>query len=179
MKRLLALLAALFALAVHAQEAQKAAPKPGDLPDPKIIEGLFACLAPGLPQDWQKTWLVVRLVAESADGARRTFEADSFYATRPDDAKGDPLTPCGAERIISGVGSLNDYLQDDQLRWTRVTITFTRNGKYEAKYDYAPVAAAEEKPAAKPAAKAPAKPAAKAAVKPAARPSGQGLRIPQ
>jgi hypothetical protein len=158
------LLAALCTSAVHAQDAQNPAappaveaqkPKPGDPADPQITEKMFNCLAPGLPKNWKKAWIVVNEIGRDEAGSSRNFEANFFFATSIKDSKGKKLTPCGADPVLEGVGALNDYLPENQRRWTGVTFTFTSDGKFDATYDYTP-----RKPA--PAAPEPAKPAAKA-----------------
>jgi hypothetical protein len=157
------LLAALCAPAVHAQDAQNPAappaaeapkpkPKPGDPADPQIIEKMFNCLAPGLPKNWKKAWIVVNEISRDEAGTSRNFEANFFFATSIKDSKGKKLTPCGADPVLEGVGALNDYLPENQRRWTGVTFTFASDGKFDATYDYTP-----RKPAPEPA-----KPAAKA-----------------
>lgn len=159
--------AATFSFAAHAQdpikpaaEAQKPAAEaaksepaparqPGQEPDPKILEGLFACIAEGLPEGWQKTWFVIRETAQSKDGLERSFAADFFYATNVNDRKGRPLKPCGPDPVLEAVGALNDYLPDNQQRWTGATFSFMRDGKFEAQYDYTQRKPAAKKPAAK------------------------------
>ena len=128
-------------------------PKPGDEPDPKILEGIFACISEGLPEGWKKAWFVIRETARNKDGSARSYAADFFYATNVNDRKGRPLKPCGPERVLEGVGALNDYLPDGQRRWTGATFTFLSDGKYDVKYDYTPPKPAAAKPAAKPVAK--------------------------
>jgi hypothetical protein len=153
---------ALLAFAVQAQEPQK----PQE-PDPKIVEGIMACLAEGLPEGWKKTWFVITEVGREADGSTRQFQGTFFYATDPEDKKGRPMKPCGANRIVDGVLALNDYLQPSQRRWSGVTMTFLVDGRYEATYDFTPRAAAPIKPLVEPATTpaAAAKPAAKPAAK--------------
>ncbi len=159
--------AATFSFAAHAQdpikpaaEAQKPAAEaaksepaparqPGQEPDPKILEGLFACIAEGLPEGWKKTWFVIRETAQSKDGLERSFAADFFYATNVNDRKGRPLKPCGPDPVLEAVGALNDYLPENQQRWTGATFSFMRDGKFEAQYDYTQRKPAAKKPATK------------------------------
>lgn len=157
-------LATLFAFAVHAQDPQKPAaetaqepaaaprPGPGQEPDPKIIEGIMNCLAPGLPPDWKRAWFAINESARDKTGKERTYVAVFFYATDDKDSKGEKLQTCGAAQILEGVGKLNEYLPANQQRWTGAKFTFHRDGRYEVAYDYTP-----PKPAAKPAAKPTAK----------------------
>ena len=113
-------LGAPLRLTAQAQDPQKPAaepaaatvPGPGQEPDPKIIENMMLCLAEGLLEGWKKTWFVVSEVGRGridAQGTTRQFEANFFYATDPDDAKGKLLKPCGANSIVDGVIALNDY----------------------------------------------------------------------
>ena len=179
MKRIVAFLLALAAIAAQAQGAAKPEPSPGQPPDPKILEGVFACLAQGLPPDWKKAWFVIDEVGRSDEGTKRHFEANFFYAMSVDDVRGSPLTPCGAERVLEGVSALNAYLPEQQRRWTGATFSFTSEGRYDVKYDYSVRGSVMFKPAAtEPAAETPAQPAARPAAKPAARKPGQGLRLP-
>jgi hypothetical protein len=161
------LIAALCTFAAYAQDPQKpsaesekaaaeaakpeAAPerKPGQEPDPKILEDLFSCIAEGLPQGWKKTWFVIRQTKSSPDGKTRGFAADFFYATNVSDRKGRALKPCGPDRVLEAVGALNDYLPDSQKRWTGATFSFMSDGKFEAHYDFTPYKPAPAKPAAK------------------------------
>jgi len=150
--------AALATFGAQAQDSQK--PAPGKEPDPKIVEGMMQCLAEGLPEGWKKAWFVISETgrrSSDAAGTTRQFEAEYFYATDPNDAKGKAFKPCGTNPIVDGIISLNDYLQPSQKRWTGVTMTFMIDGSYSANYDYT-----EHKPApAADPAKAPAKKAAR------------------
>ena len=152
-RRLLSLLlpfaAALCAFAVHAQEAQK--PEPA--PDSKIMQQIFNCIAEGLPQDWKKAWFVITETRRNADGSARRFRASFFVATSVTDRKGKPLRPCGSEPVIEGVRALTDLLPEEQRRWTEATLSFTNDGKFEAKFDVTPRKPAAVKPAPKPAGK--------------------------
>ena len=136
-----------------AQEADKPKPGPGQEPDAAILNRIFACLAEGLPQDWKKTWFVINEVGRDEASGARNFEANFFFATDVKDAKGKPLTPCGAERVVEGVGALDAYLPEGQRRWTGATFSFMRDGAFAANYDFTPRKPAPAKPAAKAAAK--------------------------
>jgi len=158
-------LASLFAFAVHAQglklpdakpaeakqepsAAPAPGPGPGQEPDPKIIEEIMACLAPGLSEDWKRTWIVIREANRDKTGKERLYVGTFHYATDDSDLKGKWVQPCSQEKIVEGVGKLNAYLPGNQQRWTAATFTFYRDGRFQASYDYT-----LPKPAAKPAAK--------------------------
>jgi len=159
-------LASLFAFAVHAQQGLKLpeakpaetkpepaaapAPGPGQEPDPKIVEDIMNCLAEGLPPDWKHAWFVIREAERDKTGKERLYIGRFFVATDEADRKGKPLQTCGATRILTNVGKLNEYLPANQQRWTGATFNFYRDGRFEVAYDYTPPKpAAKSKPAAK------------------------------
>jgi len=133
-------------------DAPKAAPAPGQEPDPKIIQDMMGCMAEGLPENWQKAWFVIRQIGVDPKDESRRYEANFFFATQEADKKGKRLQTCGAAKVLEGVAALNAYLPEGQKRWSAATFTFHRDGRYQANYDITPF-----KPPAKPAAKAPAK----------------------
>src|SRR6185369_8450650 len=73
------------------EPAAAAAPRPGDQPDPKIIEDLVGCLATGLTPDWKKAWFVIRETGRDKTGKERSYEGNFFYATDVNDRKGKRL----------------------------------------------------------------------------------------
>jgi hypothetical protein len=139
--------------AAEAQAAERPKPGPGQEVDPKIIEGMVGCMAAGLPEDWKKAWFVVHQIGVNPDKSRK-FEANFFFAKQEDDSKGEPLKTCGAEQVLQGVLELNAYLPDSQKRWSGVTMTFHRDGRYQANYDMTPF---KPKPETKKASKTPPK----------------------
>jgi len=140
-------------------QADKPAPGPGQTPDPKIFEDIIGCLGAGLTPDWKRAWFVIRETDRNQAEGTRQFEGDFYFATSEKDRKGRRLQTCGPELVIQRVSDLNDYLTMDQQRWTSAVFTFTRDGKYDVKYDYTPfkpkaaAKASGAKPAAKPAAR--------------------------
>lgn len=109
---------------------------PPRTPDTKLIENIFACLAPGLPQDWAKTWIVVTELGDSP-GKVRKFEAKFFFATPSGSDQGEPLTPCNAQEIARQVYGLNDLLAPEKRNWRQAQLLITSEGRFELKYDYA------------------------------------------
>lgn len=140
--------------AAETPAAEKPKPKPGDEVDPKILQDMMTCMSEGLPKDWQKAWFVVHQIGFNPDQTRN-FEANFFYAKKESDKKGQRLHTCGPEKVLQGVIELNAYLPESQRRWTGVTMTFHRDGRYQANYDMTPFKPKPE--AKKPAPKAPAK----------------------
>jgi hypothetical protein len=97
--------------------------------DAKTVEQIFSCLAPGLPQDWKRTWVVVTS-AETAVAAK-------FYVTtslRDDDA--EEFVPCNVQEIARRIASLSDALPPEQRRWKSARLAIDSEGGYELKYDY-------------------------------------------
>lgn len=94
------------------------------------MEQIFSCLAPGLPQDWKRTWIVVTS-AETATAAK-------FYVTtsyRDEDA--EEFVPCNVQEITRRITGLNDALPPEQRRWKSARLAIDSEGEYELKYDYA------------------------------------------
>jgi hypothetical protein len=103
--------------------------------DGKLVEQIFSCLAPGLPQDWKKTWVVITNV-EAAAGKERKYEA-KFYATNSfGDDEGEPLVPCNAQEISRRITGLNDALPPERRRWKSARLVIDSEGEFELKYDY-------------------------------------------
>ena len=113
------------------------APAPFSAPklDAKLVENIFACLAPGLPQDWKKTWVIVRDVS-SATGPERKFEAKFYFATSLGDDEGEQLVPCNSQEIARRITGLSDALPPDRRRWRSARLVIDSEGEFELKYDY-------------------------------------------
>ena len=131
----IALILALGMLLLAASHAQQppapTKPEAAIDVDPRLIEELFGCVAPGLPPEWNRAWIIVTSV-----GSYDTYLAEFFVATAPADAKGKPLpTPCGAQEFGDFVRHLNAYLTPAQKKWRTARIQFTREGKFEIKFD--------------------------------------------
>ncbi len=112
-------------VAAVAPSSQPPAPKL----DAKTVEQIFSCLAPGLPQDWKRTWVVVT-------GSGNAVTA-KFYATtslRRDD--GEEYVPCNAQEITRRIVGLNSALPLEQRAWTSARLSIDSEGAYELKYDY-------------------------------------------
>jgi len=107
------------------------APAPAALPklDAKAVEQIFSCLAPGLPQDWKRTW--VTITADPAVAAKFYFTT-SF---REEDA--EEFVPCNAQEITRRIVNLNGGLSAEQRRWKSARLMIDSEGEFELKYDYA------------------------------------------
>ena len=120
------------------REIAAIAPAPFAAPklDGKLVEQIVSCLAPGLPPDWKRTWVVITDVeADSAKGSR--YEA-KFYATNSlGDDEGEPLVPCDAQEISRRITGLSDGLPPDRRRWKTARLVIDSEGEFELKYDYA------------------------------------------
>jgi len=119
-------------VASAAPTAVAAKPAAGGKPDPRLIENIFACLSPGLPNEWKKAWIVL-----AEPGPDRKLEAKFFYAVSAADDKGEAFVPCNAKAVADSVYGLNDLLAPEQRRWRTARLVITNEGDYELKYDYA------------------------------------------
>lgn len=121
---------AVVASAAPASVAAK--PAAGGKPDPRLIENIFACLSPGLPNEWKKAWIVL-----AEPGPDRKLDAKFFFAVTTADDKGEAFVPCNAKAVADSVYGLNDLLAPEQRRWRAARLVITSDGDYELKYDYA------------------------------------------
>ena len=116
--------------------APAAAPFAAPKLDAKLVEQIFSCLAPGLPQDWKRTWVVVTDV--EADGGKASRYETKFYATNSfGDDEGEPFVPCNAQEISRRITALNDSLPPDRRRWKTARLVIDSEGEFDLKYDYA------------------------------------------
>jgi hypothetical protein len=112
------------AVAAVAPTAAGAAPRLDD----KLVEQIFSCLAPGLPQDWKRTWVVV---ANAQDAVAAKFYVTTSY--RDEDA--EEFVPCNVQEITRRITGLGNT-QSPERRWKSVRLTINTEGEYELKYDY-------------------------------------------
>jgi hypothetical protein len=97
----------------------------------RLIEGIFHCLSPGLPQDWKKAWIEV-----TDAGAGKEKSSRFFFTNQFGDDEGEPLTPCSAQAITRSIVSLDEKLPPSQRAWTRARLVIDSEGDYELSYDY-------------------------------------------
>lgn len=107
------------------------APSPFTSPklDAKLVEQIFSCLAPGLPQDWKRTWVVVT----SAETAVAT---KFLFTTTYRDEDAEEFVPCNAGEITRRITGLSDALAPAQRRWKSARLAIDSEGEYELVYDY-------------------------------------------
>ena len=110
--------------------APPASPFPAPKLDAKLVEQIFSCLSPGLPQDWKRTWVVV--ASPEAAAATKFFVTSSY---RDEDA--EEYVPCNVQEITRRITSLSDALPPEQRRWKSARLAIDSEGEYELKYDYA------------------------------------------
>ena len=94
------------------------------------MEQIFSCLAPGLPPDWKRTWVVV----SNAGGAAT---AKFYYAVTLREEDGEELVPCNAQEITRRITGLTAALPVDQRNWASARLSIDSEGAYALKYDYA------------------------------------------
>jgi len=109
--------------------APAAAPYTAPKLDAKLVEQIFSCLAPGLPQDWKKTWVVVT----SAQGA---LPAKFFFTSSYRDEDAEEFVPCNVQEITRRIAGLNASLPPAQRGWKSARLAINSEGEYELVYDY-------------------------------------------
>jgi hypothetical protein len=119
-----------YAVAQAKADADK--PEP---PDPKVIETIFAAFAGGLPEKWDRAWIVV--AEKRAEKGARDFYVECLFTVPGASSLGQPMPSCDRKTIFEEVWSLNKNIPSrEQRRWTAATLVFTADGKFELNYDY-------------------------------------------
>ena len=93
------------------------------------MEQIFSCLAPGLPSEWKRTWVVVS--AETAATAK-------FYVTtsyRDEDA--EEFIPCNVPEVARRIAGLSGSLPLEQRNWKSARLMIDNEGGFALNYDYA------------------------------------------
>jgi hypothetical protein len=118
------------ALAAPSTASTPAAPVPIEA---RLIESIFYCLSPGLPQDWKRAWVEI---TDQGGGKERNskFRVSNIRDSNDD---GEPLVPCNARELTARIVGLNDKLPLDRRAWTRALLVIESDGEYELTYDYA------------------------------------------
>jgi hypothetical protein len=124
----------------------------------KVVQDIANCVMAGLPPDWTMAQVDVREIARKDKS--REFEA--IYSFLDGEGKAGPFTPCDQKEPALNVYKLNGALDPAKRNWIRATLVFSKEGKFELQYDYAPTkegetGAAPAAAAKKDAKKAPAK----------------------
>ena len=118
------------ALAAPSSASAPAAPVPIEA---KLIESIFFCLSPGLPQDWKRAWVEVT----DQGGGKEKSSRFRVSNIRDSNDQGEPLVPCNAEALTGSIVGLNAKLPADRRAWTRALLVIDSDGEYELTYDYA------------------------------------------
>ena len=116
------------ALAVPSAAATPDAPVPIDM---KVIESIFTCLAPGLPQDWKRAWVEI-----TDQGGGKEKVSRFRYTILRNDEEGEALVPCNAQELTRRIIGLNDKLPPDRRGWNRALLVIESDGEYEMSYEY-------------------------------------------
>jgi hypothetical protein len=113
-----------------AAPSSSAARAPAARPDARAIEMIFACLSPGLPNDWKKAWIVL----SGADHAKA--EAKFFFTDKAADDRGEPFVPCSAKEVADRVVAFDALLPPERRGWTGARLLINADGEFDLKYDY-------------------------------------------
>lgn len=139
----LALLAA-FAAVTNADAQRGRMPAPADeisdtesgrpaAVEARLIESIFLCLSPGLPQDWKRAWVEIT----NQGGGKEKNASFRVSNIRDSSDNGEPLVPCNARALTGRIVGLNDKLPPERRGWTRALLVIDSDGEYELSYDYA------------------------------------------
>ena len=99
-----------------------------------VVQEIANCVMAGLPPDWTMAQVDVREIARK--DKNREFEA--IYSYLDGEGKAGPFTPCDQKEPALNVYKLNGALDPDKRNWIRATLVFSKEGKFELQYDYAP-----------------------------------------
>lgn len=124
-----------------------------------VVQAIADCILAGLPPDWTMAQIDVREIGRK--DMERSFEA--IYSYLDGEGKAGPFTPCDQREPALNVHKLNGGLEPSKRNWIRATLVFSKEGKFELQYDYAPTDAGKAPGAPTP--PAPKKDAKKAAKK--------------
>jgi hypothetical protein len=97
--------------------------------DAKLVEQIFSCLAPGLPQDWKRTWVVIT-------SAETSMATKFFFTSSYRDEDAEEFVPCNAKEITQRITGLSDSLAPAQRHWKSARLAIDSEGVYELVYDY-------------------------------------------
>lgn len=98
--------------------------------DPALIQRIFTCMQEGLPETWQRTWVIVTELPRK--DAEREFRVVFRYANSAEDLRGETLTPCDAASTPKDLYELDPDLM---RQYGEATLVFYRDGKFELRFD--------------------------------------------
>ncbi len=104
-------------------------------PDPKVIETIFGAFAGGLPEKWDRAWVII--AEKRAQDRAREFEVDCLFTVPDADPLGKANPSCDRKIIFEQVWSLNrNIASSEQRKWQTATLVFMPDGKFELNYVY-------------------------------------------
>lgn len=120
---LIMLLAALFPLAGFGQTASKA--------EAELVQELAPCLVQGVPENWERIYMVVELPEPGAPSGRVRY-----LVTR--DSAPDPLpyVPCDPKKPAELLMESRKDQAPERRGWTGARLTIRRDGRFDISYDY-------------------------------------------
>ena len=123
--RHLAIIAGLFA----AQAALAQQPSEDEI---GALNEIFACLAPGLPENWGRAHVVMTLSAPGSGSGNIKYMVAPLGA--PD--KIEPFEPCDHELPARILIRLRDYQPRERSGWTAMQLEFMKSGNFRINYEY-------------------------------------------
>lgn len=126
MKRLLGI--ALLSVACAPAGAQDAS-----APETRAATAIVECLIAGLPEDWQRAEMEVKLAKPGdATGTARYLMARGKSGV----VKMEPFEPCNARKPMMTLIEARRLLLPRRQGWTGALLTIDREGKFGLKYSY-------------------------------------------
>lgn len=120
-------------MGVPAGPAKAAPPTEDKRSRTEVIEDIAHCMLQGsVPPDW--TRVRVEVIELGREGKERQFEAKYTYVGA--DGKEAPFSPCDPREAATDMYILNRGLEPEKRNWIRATLSVTRDGKFDLKYDY-------------------------------------------
>jgi hypothetical protein len=92
--------------------------------DAKTVEQIFSCLAPGLPAEWKRAWVVV-----TNGGAGTT--AKFYYTASYRDQDAEEFTPCNVAEVARRIAAASDA----QGSWRSARLSIDSEGAFKLDFE--------------------------------------------
>jgi hypothetical protein len=123
----IALLLALAACALPARAQQEAA----TFNDTRLAQTIFQCLAAGLPDDWERAFMILELPAPNSSDANVRYMVARSNVGEP-----EVFQPCDARQPAQALLDARQDQAPDRRGWTGARLAVERVGKFEFNFDY-------------------------------------------
>lgn len=120
---LIMLLSVLLPLDGFGQTASKA--------EAELVQQLAPCLVQGLPENWERIYMVMELPEPGAPSGRVRYLVTR--ETAPDPL---PYVPCDARKPAELLMESRKDQSAERRGWTGARLTIHRSGRFDINYDY-------------------------------------------